>query len=96
MSHMTKSEMHDPSADLRVDAARRAMWDEHRRNFDYFTEHSTALFAEHPDEWLLIHSGGEVETFGNLGKLFERRSQLASVQRKAAMIERRKVAAWIL
>lgn len=96
MSHMTKSEMHDPSADLRIDGARRAMWDEHRRNFDYFTEHSAALFAEHPDEWLLIHSGGAVETFDNLGKLFERRSQLASVQRKAAMIERRKVAAWIL
>lgn len=87
MSHMTKSETHDPNAELRVDGARQAMWDEHRRNFDYFAEHAASLFAEHPDEWLLIHSGGEVETFDNLGKLFERRSKLARVQRKAAMIE---------
>lgn len=96
MSHLTKPAIGTPDGDVRVDPARRAMWEEHRRNFDYFVEHGTALFVQHPDEWLLIHSGGQVEAFDNLGKLFERRSKLAGVQRKAAMIERRKTAAWLL
>lgn len=96
MSHMTKLEIRDPDAGLRIDDAHRAMWEEHRRNFDFFVEHGTALFAQHPDEWLLIHSGGQVEAFDDLGVLFDRRSELAGVQRKAAMIERRKAAAWLL
>lgn len=96
MSHMTKSEIHDPDAGLSIDAERRAMWEEHRRNFDYFVEHATMLFAEHPDQWLLVHGGDKVEPFENLGDLFKRRDKLPSVQRKAAMIERRKVAAWLL
>lgn len=96
MSHMTKSEIHDSDVDLSVDGARRAMWEEHRRNFDYFVEHAAMLFAKHPDQWLLVHSGDKVEAFENLADLFKRRDKLPSVQRKAAMIERRKVAAWLL
>ena len=96
MSHLTRPAIGDPDSAARVDPARRAMWEEHQRNFDYFAEHGTTLFALHPDEWLLIHSGGQVEAFDDLGALFERRSELAGVQRKAAMIERRKAAAWLL
>ena len=87
MSHMTKSGMHDPDADLHIDGARRAMWDEHRRNFDYFTEHSAALFAEHPDGWLLIHSGGEVVASKDLFELFDLRNTFDDVTWGAAMIE---------
>ena len=87
MSHMTKSGIDDPNSDLHIDGARRAMWDEHRRNFDYFTEHAASLFAEHPDEWLLIHSGGEVVASKDLFELFDLRNTFDDVTWGAAMIE---------
>ena len=76
--------------------ARQVMWDEHERNLGYFLEHATDLFARHPDQWLLIHSGSEVEIFDDLAELFERRNTFSGAQRGAAIIERHKTGVWVL
>ena len=69
---------------------------EARRNHDYFNEHADDLFAQYPDHWLLIHSGGQVEAFDDLVALIDLRSTFDDVKRGGAIIERRRTGAWIL
>lgn len=96
MSQATPPEVGNSAERCATEDVRDAMWDEHQRNLDYFLKHAMALFEQHPDQWLLIHSGSEVEDFDNLADLFDRCDTFGSVQRGAAMIERRKTGAWIL
>ena len=76
--------------------ARNARMQEARRNHDYFNEHAQELFERYPDQWLLIHSGGEVAPFDDLAKLIDERNTLSEVQRGGSIIERRRVGVWIL
>ena len=96
MSQATPPEAGNPAERCVSEDVRDAMWDEHQQNLDYFLKHGLALFEQHQDQWLLIHSGSEVEGFDNLADLFDRCDTFGSVQRGAAMIERRKTGAWIL
>lgn len=65
----------------------RAIFDEHRRNREFFESHWEELFARYPKMWLLIHSGGEVVASESLGDLHDLRETFDSVTRAAALCE---------
>ena len=65
----------------------RAIFDEHKRNLEFFEAHREELFARYPKMWLLIHSGGEVVASKSLGDLQDLRETLDSVTRAAALCE---------
>ena len=72
-----------------VDELIRGMHAERERNRAFFEAHCDDLFAEHSEDWLLIHSGGEVIASDNLMALNDQRLALDTVQRGGAVIEAR-------
>ena len=65
----------------------RAIFDEHKRNLEFFEAHRDDLFARYPKMWLLVHSGGEVVASESLGELQDLRETLDSVTRAAGLYE---------
>lgn len=76
---------HSPSADELI----RAMHAERERNRAFFEAHCDELFAEHSEDWLLIHSGGKVMASDHLMALNDQRLALDTVQRGGALIQGR-------
>ncbi len=72
-----------------VDDLIRGMHAERERNRAFFEAHCDDLFAEHSEDWLLIHSGGEVIASDNLFELAGRREALDTVPRGGALIKGR-------
>ena len=62
---------------------------ERERNHQFFEAHREELFAEHAEDWLLIHSGGQVAASDNLFQLADLRETLDTVQRAGARIAAR-------
>ena len=96
MTQTTSPQTTTPTAHPLSEDERRAMWDEHERNLDHFLQSAETLFDEHPDQWLLIHSGGQVETFDDLVAMFDRLNTFDKVTRGAALHQRRRTGLWIL
>lgn len=64
-----------------------AVFDEHRRNIEFFDAHRKELFARYPKMWLLIHSGDEVVASKDLLELHDLCETFDSVTRAAALYE---------
>lgn len=69
---------------------------EARRNDDFFVAHSAELFEQHPDQWILIHSGGVVETFDEFLQLHNRRRELDPAVAAGSMHYIRRPGVWLL
>ena len=96
MSQATPPEVGNPVERCATEDVRDAMWDEHQRNLDYFLKHAMALFEQHPDQWLLIHSGGEFVPFDDLVELINLLETFDPVKRGGAIIERQRKGVWVL
>ena len=60
---------------------------EHDRNLKFFIAHQDELFAKHPKQFLLIHSGNEVVASADPFELNDLRNTFDDVTRCAALLE---------
>lgn len=60
---------------------------EHDRNLEFFLAHQGELFAKHPKQFLLIHSGGEVVASPDPFELDDLRKTFDDVTRGGALLE---------
>ena len=73
-----------------------AVMEEAERNEDYFMSEWRTLFADFPSQWLLIHSGDEVEVFQQFLELDDRRRTLDPIVREGAIVRHQTDGTWIL
>ena len=87
MTHATNAEIgklrHTGPASEEVLAVRA----EHDRNLEFFLAHQDELFAKHPQQFLLVHSGGEVVASDNPFELNDLRNTFDDVTRCGALLE---------